>query len=76
MTGQPAKRVGNLIPMAAGSDGRAWIPADAVVQLLRAIAEGHRSLADHPDCDLRNGADAIDTEADALECRAIMQTRR
>lgn len=68
-------RVGDLIPMAPASDGQAWIPAAAVVQLLRAIADGHRGLADDPDCDLRSGADAIEAEADAIEVRAIMQTR-
>ncbi|MET9728455.1 hypothetical protein [Streptomyces zaomyceticus] len=75
MSKRPIRRAGDLIPLAAGSDGQSWIPADAVVHLLRAIADGHRSLADDPDCDLNSGADAIDSEADAIECRAIMQTR-
>ncbi|MFE6785157.1 hypothetical protein ACFVFF_23160 [Streptomyces sp. NPDC057680] len=68
-------RVGDLIPMSPASDGQAWIPAAGVVQLLRAIADGHRGLADDPECDLRSGADAIEAEADAIECRAIIQTR-
>ncbi|KAA6216428.1 hypothetical protein [Streptomyces filamentosus] len=68
-------RVGDIIPMAPASDGQAWIPAAVVVQLLRAIADGHRGLADDPECDLRSGADAIEAEADAIEVRAIMQTR-
>lgn len=67
----PGQYVGNLIPMVTADDGRAYISADNVVALLRAIAEAHRDLADHPDCDLLNGAESIDREADAISCRAI-----
>lgn len=72
MTDSPALHVGNLIPMVRADDGRAYISADNVVALLRAVADTHRDLAEHPDCDLRNGAHAIDIEADAIACRAIV----
>ncbi|MBB4984989.1 hypothetical protein [Streptomyces nymphaeiformis] len=71
----PGEHVGNLIPMVTADDGRAYISADNVVALLRAIAETHRDLADHPDCDLRDGAASIDREADAISCRAIAWIR-
>jgi hypothetical protein len=69
MTAPAASR----IPIAT-ADGRPYVPADAVVALLRAIAETHRDLADQPGCDLRAGADHVDAEADALDCRAIAIT--
>ncbi|MFE7510147.1 hypothetical protein ACFU8I_02800 [Streptomyces sp. NPDC057540] len=61
--------------MTSADDGRPFISADNVVALLRGIAETHRDLANHPECDLRNGATAIDRVADAIACRAIVQTR-
>lgn len=64
----------NRLPIAT-ADGRPYIPADAVVALLRVIATSCRDLADDPDCDLRTAAAAIDIEADTLDCRAIAQTR-
>jgi hypothetical protein len=63
------------IPIVTATDGRAYIPADAVADLLRAIAASCRDLAADPDCTLDGAAAAIDLEADALDCRAIMQTR-
>lgn len=68
-------RATSRIPIAT-ADGRPYIPADAVVALLRAIAESCRNLADDPDCDLRTAAAAIDLEADNLDCRAIGLTER
>ncbi|KPC86877.1 hypothetical protein ADL27_45030 [Streptomyces sp. NRRL F-6602] len=64
------------IPLATGTDGRAYLSCDDAVQLLRAIAESCRTLADDPDCDLRTAAAAIDLNADALTVRAITRTGR
>ncbi|RSS59821.1 hypothetical protein [Streptomyces sp. WAC01280] len=75
MSDKPAERIGNKIPIRTDRNGRAWIKASAVTHLLRAIASGCRDFADNPDYDLRSAAAAIDIEADAIECRAIMQTR-
>lgn len=72
---QPTERIGSKIPIRTDRDGRAWIEAWAVTHLLRAIASGCRNFADDPDYSLHTAAAAIDIEADALECRAIMQTR-
>ncbi|RRQ81526.1 hypothetical protein [Streptomyces griseofuscus] len=66
--------VSSQLPIVTDTDGRAYIPACAVVALLRAIAATHRDLADEPGCDLRAGAAAIDAEADNLDCRAIERT--
>jgi hypothetical protein len=64
------------LPIVTSTDGRAYLGVDAVVALLRAIAESCRTLADDPDAgDLRVAADAIDLEADNLDCRAIEHTR-
>lgn len=62
------------IPIATGTDGQAYIPAEAIVEFLRMVAESCRNLADDPDCDLESAADLIDREADALDCRAILRT--
>jgi len=70
-----ARHAADRLPIVTATDGHAYIPAHAVVALLRAIAETHRDLADDPDCDLRAGAAAIDLEADAIDCRAIEHTR-
>jgi hypothetical protein len=56
------------------SNGQPFIPCDAVLALLRAIAESCRNLADDPDCTLPGAGEAIDIEADALEARAIAHT--
>ena len=75
MSEQPVEHVGNQIPIVTANDGTPYIPAVAVVALLRGIASSCTKLADDPDCDLHSAAAAIDIEADVLECRAIMQTR-
>ncbi|WP_437022617.1 hypothetical protein [Streptomyces sp. enrichment culture] len=56
------------------SNGQPFMPCDAVLALLRAIAESCRTLADDPDCDLHTAGAAVDVEADALEARAIGHT--
>ncbi|MGA5869288.1 hypothetical protein [Streptomyces cinereoruber] len=71
----PVEHVGNQIPIVTAGDGTTYIPAVAVVALLRGIASSCANLADDPDCDLHTAAAAVDIEADVLECRAIMQTR-
>jgi hypothetical protein len=64
------------LPIATSTDGQAYLAADAVVALLRAIAESCRILADDPDSGgLRAAGAAIDMEADNLDCRAIARTR-
>ncbi|MGV9888357.1 hypothetical protein [Streptomyces sp. NPDC003395] len=55
----------------ATADGRPYIPADAVVALLRAIAEGCRDVDGDPQYGLGDIAAAIEMEADELTCRAI-----
>ncbi|MEU1043954.1 hypothetical protein ABZ400_02205 [Streptomyces sp. NPDC005897] len=57
------------------NDGQPYLPCEAVLVLLRAIATSCRNLADDPDCDLHTAGAAIDIEADALETRAIAATR-
>jgi hypothetical protein len=56
------------------SNGQPFMPCDAVLALLRAVAESCATLADDPDCDLRTASAAIESEADALETRAIAHT--
>ncbi|GHH58392.1 hypothetical protein [Streptomyces candidus] len=63
------------IPLRPGSDGRPYIEAELVVDLLRAMARTHRNLADDPDCDLLTAAAAIDQEADALSVNVMLHTR-
>lgn len=63
------------VPLVTGDDGCAYINADTVVILLRAIASTHRNLADDPDCDLHTAAAAIDQEADALSVNVMLHTR-
>lgn len=63
------------MPIVTGSDGQPYLPCEAVLALLRAIATSCRNLADDPDCDLHTAGAAIDIEADALEFRAIAATR-
>ncbi|APE21374.1 MULTISPECIES: hypothetical protein [Streptomyces] len=72
---RPIERVCNTIPIRTDRNGRAWIKASDVALLLRAIARGCREHGGNPDCDLLTTAAAIDTEADTIACRAIMQTR-
>lgn len=62
------------LPIVTGNNGQPYIPCEAVLALLRAIAESCRNLADDPDCDLRGAGAAIDIEANALETRAIAHT--
>ena len=63
------------LPIVTDTDGHAYLGADAVVALLRAIAESCRTLADDPDSGgLRAAGAAIDLEADNLDCLAIMRT--
>ena len=68
---QPAS---TSLPIVTATDGQPYIGCDAVLALLRAIADSCRNFADEPDCDLDSAAAAIDVEADALECRAIAHT--
>jgi hypothetical protein len=69
------QRAAELIPIVTSTDGHPYLPADAVIAFLRAIAESCRNLADDPDCDLHSAAAAIDSEADYLDVRAIGHTR-
>jgi hypothetical protein len=63
------------LPIVTSTDGHAYLGADAVVALLRAIAESCRILADDPDSSLEGVAVGIEMEADNLDCRAIERTR-
>jgi hypothetical protein len=63
------------LPIVTSTDGHAYLGADAVVALLRAIAESCRILADDPDSSLDAVATGIEMEADNLDCRAIERTR-
>lgn len=74
MSEAPAARAANSLPIVTASNGQPFMPCDAVLALIRAIAESCRNLADDPDCDLHTAGAAIDTEADALEARAIAAT--
>ena len=76
MTGEPLSRAADKIPIVTANNGQPFAPCDAVLALLRAIAESCRHLADDPDCDLHTAGAAIDSEADALETRAISHTVR
>lgn len=67
----PLPHAADKIPIVTASNGQPFMPCDAVLALLRAIAESCRHLADDPDCDLHTAGAAIDVEADALEARAI-----
>lgn len=77
MTGEddaPVQPATTSLPIVTATDGQPYIGCDAVLALLRAIADSCRNLAPDPDCDLDSAAAAIDYEADALECRAIAHT--
>ncbi|MEU9310899.1 hypothetical protein [Streptomyces sp. NPDC048256] len=71
----PLQHATDRLPIVTDTHGHAYLGADAVVELLRAIAESCRILAEQPDYDLDAVAIAIDMEADNLDCRAIMRTR-
>ncbi|WP_369211327.1 hypothetical protein [Streptomyces flavofungini] len=70
----PPSHAADSVPIVTASSGQPFMPCDAVLALLRAIAASCRTLADDPDCDLHSAAAAIDIEADALEARAIGHT--
>lgn len=70
----PTPHAADSLPIVTASNGQPWMPCDAVLALLRAIAESCRNLADDPDCDLHSAGTAIDSEADTLEARAISYT--
>lgn len=70
----PLPHAADGLPLVTANDGQPFMPCDAVLALLRAIAESCRNLADDPDCDLHGAAAAIEIEADALEARAIGHT--
>lgn len=70
----PLAHAADNLPLVTASNGQPFMPCDAVLALLRAIAESCRNLADDPDCDLHTAGAAIDTEADTLESRAIAHT--
>ncbi|MFE0039411.1 hypothetical protein [Streptomyces sp. NPDC059015] len=72
---EPLTPASSKLPIVTDTHGHAYIPADAVVAFLRAIAESCRNLADDPDANLHSAAAAIDFEADNLDCRAIACTR-
>ena len=74
MTAAPLPHAADQVPIVTANDGQPYMPCDAVLALLRAIAESCRNLADDPDCDLHGAGAAIDIEADALEARAIGHT--
>lgn len=74
MSATPLPHAADVLPIVTASNGQPWMPCDAVLALLRAIAESCRNLADDPDCDLHGAGTAIDIEADTLEARAISHT--
>ena len=74
MTDTPVTRAADQLSIVTASSGQPFMPCDAVLVLLRSIAESCRTLADDPDCDLHTAGAAIDSEADALEARAIAHT--
>ena len=69
----PVQPATSGIPITTGSDGHAYIGADAAVALLRAIAEACRNNV-HDTDDAANFAAAVDQEADNLTIRAIAHT--
>jgi hypothetical protein len=70
----PLPHAADRLPIVTATDGQPYLPCEAVLALLRAIAESCRNLADDPDCTLTGAGAAIDIEADALEARAIAHT--
>lgn len=71
----PLPHAADSMPIVTGSDGQPYLSCEAVLVLLRAIAESCRNFADDPDCDLHTAGAAIDIEADTLEFRAIAATQ-
>lgn len=71
----PLPHAADSLPIVTAGDGQPYLSCEAVLALLRAIAESCRNLADDPDCDLHTAGAAIDIEADTLELRAIAATR-
>lgn len=74
MSAEPLPHAADRLPIVTASNGQPFVPCDAVLALLRAVAESCDNLADDPDCDLRTASAAIEIEADALEARAIAHT--
>jgi hypothetical protein len=74
MSDAPLPHAADRLPIVTASNGQPFVPCDAVLALLRAIAESCDNLADDPDCDLRTASAGIEIEADALEARAIAHT--
>jgi hypothetical protein len=74
MSEAPVAHAADRLPIVAASNGQPFVPCDAVLALLRAVAESCDNLGDDPDCDLRTASAAIEIEADALEARAIAHT--
>lgn len=70
---EPVRPATSGVPIVTGSDGQAYIGADAAVALLRAIAEACRNNVRHAD-DADDFAAAVDQEADNLTIRAIAHT--
>ena len=66
MTAAPLPHAADRLPIVTASDGQPYLPCEAVLALLRAIAESCRTLADDPDCTLHGAGDAIDIEARAI----------
>ncbi|GGV37020.1 hypothetical protein GCM10010293_40660 [Streptomyces griseoflavus] len=71
----PLPHAADSLPIVTANDGQPYLPCEAVLILLRAIATSCRDLADDLDCDLHTAGAAIDVEADALEFRAIAATQ-
>jgi hypothetical protein len=74
VSGEPLPHAADRLPIVTASNGQPFMPCDAVLALLRAVAESCTTLADDPDCDLHTASAAIEVEADALEARAIAHT--
>ena len=72
----PLPHAADRMPIVTANDGQPYLSCEAVLALLRAIAESCRNFADDPDCTLHGAGDAIDIEADALEARAIAHTAK
>lgn len=66
MTDQPLPHAADKIPIVTARNGQPFMPCDAVLALLRAIAETCRTLANDPDCTLAGAGAAIDVEARAI----------
>ena len=58
MTSAPLPHAADRLPIVTASNGQPYLPCDAVLALLRAIAESCRNLADDPDCALPGAGEA------------------